>query len=217
MRQTENTEPTSGLAICASALRANNFGVYVVETPGEAHDLIVQRIVPSVAPKTASWGDSETLLSSRVIEALKGHPELDCIDTLDRTVPAAELYERRRRALLVDLFLTGSNAVTSDGKLVNLDMTGNRVGAICFGPKCVTILVGRNKIVPDVAAAMERIRRVAAPQNAKRREKSTPCVETGICCDCSCPDRICNEWTIIEKSYPRERITVILINQDLGL
>ena len=101
--------------------------------------------------------------------------------------------------------------------LVNLDMIGNRVGGMVFGPKWVVVMVGRNKIVSDLEQAMARIKDLAAPANAIRHEQKTPCVKTAYCMDCSSPARICNVWTIHEKSYPKGRIKVILVNQDLGL
>ena len=125
--------------------------------------------------------------------------------------------ERRRKAILADLFFTGTNALVKSGMLVNLDMIGNRVGGITFGPKYVVIMVGRNKIVQNLDEAMKRIKNIAAPQNANRHSQKTPCVKTSYCVDCKSPDRICNIWTIHEKSYPKGRIKVILINRDLGL
>ena len=125
--------------------------------------------------------------------------------------------ERRRKALLTDLFFTGTNALIDSGMLVNLDMIGNRVGGITFGPKYVVIMVGRNKIVTNLDEAMNRIKNIAAPANAIRHAQKTPCVKTSYCMDCKSPDRICNIWTIHEKSYPKGRIKVILINRDLGL
>jgi hypothetical protein len=118
---------------------------------------------------------------------------------------------------VVDLYLTGTNAVTEDGCLVNLDMIGNRVAALTFGPKKVVVFVGRNKIVSDLESAMYRIKDYAAPTNAMRLNCKTPCVKTSECADCKSPGRICNTWTITEKSYPKERVTVVLINEDLGL
>jgi hypothetical protein len=119
--------------------------------------------------------------------------------------------------MLVDLYLTGTNAVTEDGQLVNLDMIGNRVAAITFGPRKVVVVVGRNKVVPDLETAMYRIKDYAAPANTMRLDMKTPCVKTSVCADCSSPARICNYWTITEKSFPKHRIAVILINEDLGL
>ena len=124
--------------------------------------------------------------------------------------------ERRRQALLVDLFFTSTNAVTESGHLVNLDMIGNRIAALTFGPKFVVVLVGRNKIVPDLETAWDRIKNYAAPVNSMRLEKKTPCQTTSFCQDCSSPDRICNTWTITEKAFPKNRVKIILINEDLG-
>jgi L-lactate utilization protein LutB len=122
-----------------------------------------------------------------------------------------------RQALLVDLYITGTNAVTETGELVNLDMVGNRIGAITFGPKNVIILVGRNKIVPDFEDAISRIKNYVAPVNAMRLDKKTPCVKTSICQECKSKDRICNTWTITQKSFPKGRIKIVLINEDLGI
>ena len=120
------------------------------------------------------------------------------------------------------MFITGTNAVTQKGQLVNLDMVGNRVAAITFGPKHVVIMMGRNKIAPDLDSAMDRVRNYAAPVNAIRHhvehpELDPPCVETAVCSNCSSPMRICNTWTITEKSFPPGRIKIVLINEDLGL
>ena len=130
---------------------------------------------------------------------------------------AAASLERRRQALLADLFITGANAITEKGQLVNLDMYGNRVAGLTFGPKHVIVMAGRNKIVPDLQAAMNRIKAIAAPANTMRLDKKTPCVKTGVCQECKSPDRICNVWTITEKSFPKGRIKVILIDDELGL
>jgi hypothetical protein len=148
---------------------------------------------------------------------MKQNPDLHIITTFNETVPREEIIERRRQALLVDLFFTGTNAVTEAGTLVNLDMVGNRVGAITFGPRHVIIIVGRNKIVSNLDEAMKRIKNYAAPINAIRHHIKTPCVKTSYCMECKSPDRICNTWTITEKSFPKGRIKVVLIDQDLGL
>ena len=167
--------------------------------------------------KSVSWGDSLTLYETGVLEFFKKNSEITLIETFDEKASREEIIERRRNALLSDLFFSGTNAVVESGALVNLDMTGNRVGGMVFGPKWVVIMVGRNKIVSDLEQAMDRIKNLAAPANAIRHEQKTPCVKTSYCMDCNSPARICNIWTIHEKSYPKGRIKVILINQDLGL
>jgi len=209
---------TKRIERCRAALAKNNFEVYVAEDPADAKRVIVDDILPGIATRSVSWGDSMTLHATGVLEELGKDDSLRIIRTFEPGVPREKLIERRRQALLVDVFFTGCNALTESGQLVNLDMVGNRVAAIVFGPRHVVITIGRNKIVADVEAAMHRIKAYAAPLNAIRHPGwRTPCIQTGRCSDCRSPDRICNVWSITEKSYPRGRIKVVIINQDLGL
>jgi hypothetical protein len=157
-----------------------------------------------------------TFTSTGLYDQLKSRTDIKILDTYVKGLSREDSLERRRQALLTDLFFTGTNAITESGKLVNLDMIGNRVGALAFGPKHVIVLAGRNKIVADVDAAVQRIRNYAAPVNTRRLDKKTPCAATFACQDCSSPDRICNTWVITEKSFPENRIKVVLINEDLG-
>lgn len=198
-------------------LEKNMFEAHVVADAGEAAKLAIEQIIPASSPRCISWGGSITFAASGLYRRLKESGTYELLDTFDKSIPAEDLYERRRQALLSDLFVTGTNAVTEQGQLVNLDMLGNRVGALTFGPKVVIVMVGRNKVVADLDAAMGRIKRYAAPANVMKLEKKAPCSKTGQCEDCSAPDRICNYWSIIEKSFPKGRIKVMLINQDLGL
>lgn len=199
-----------------SELEANNFEVFLAENREAAKRIVLEDIIPKLNLKTVSWGGSMTVVSTGVYDALKNRTDFAVIDTYDRKIPPEEIVRRRRQAIAADLFVTGTNAVTETGMLVNLDMQGNRVGALAFGPKNVIVLAGRNKIVDDVEEAMYRIKNYAAPVNAARLDKKTPCVNTSVCNDCNSPDRICNTWTINEKSYPKGRIKVVLINEDLG-
>ncbi len=158
-----------------------------------------------------------TLTSTDICETLKNSRDYEILDTFDKSMAPEKMKQMRREALLTDLFITGTNAVTEDGYLVNLDMNGNRVGAITYGPEHVIILVGRNKIVKDTQAAMNRIKEYAAPTNVMRLNKKTPCLKTSKCENCRSDERICNTWTIAEKSFPKKRIKVVLINESLGL
>lgn len=198
-------------------LEDNNFEVHIAEDQGAAQKIVLEEIIPKLDPKTVSWGGSMTFTNSGLYNALRNTPGIEVIDTFDKTISAEEMMERRRKALLADLFITGTNAVTETGMLVNLDMIGNRVAAITFGPKHVIIILGRNKIVPDLEDAMLRIKDYTAPTNAMRLDKKTPCVKTSYCEECKSPDRICNHWTITEKSFPKGRIKVVLINEILGI
>lgn len=124
--------------------------------------------------------------------------------------------ELRRKQLTCDVFLTGTNAVTMDGQLVNRDGIGNRVAAMTFGPKKVVIVMGVNKIVKDVAEAEQRIRSYAAPINNKRLNTPNPCVKTGECMDCQGLTRICNVTTIMHKRPVLTDIHVVIVGEELG-
>lgn len=124
------------------------------------------------------------------------------------------------RALTADIFLTGANAITLDGKLVNIDGAGTRVAPLIFGPKKVIVVAGVNKIVRDAEEGVRRIKEIAAPANAKRHgHERLPCAITGKCNDCSSPERICNYTVIVEKAWGRDngRMNVVIVGEELGL
>jgi len=198
-------------------LEGNNFEVFLAASSSVAKDIVINTVIPQTMPKTISWGGSMTFGNTRIGDLLSKTAGLSIINPYEPNISTAEAYERRRQALLVDLYFTGTNAVTEEGQLVNLDMTGNRVGALTFGPKNVVVVVGRNKIVQDLDEAMLRIKNYSAPTNVMRLDKKTPCLTTSVCQNCKSPERICNVWTITEKSFPKNRIKVVLINEDLGL
>jgi len=202
---------------CRESLRENAFEAFVAEDRVQARNIVLEEIFPKAKAKSASWGDSMTLHATGILNALLTNPGLSIVKTFEVGVPRPEIIERRRQALLVDFFITGTNAITESGQLVNLDMVGNRVAAIAFGPRTVVILAGRNKIVSDIASAMSRIRDYAAPINSIRHEFETPCAATSRCADCKSPQRLCNTWMITERSVPKDRIKVVLINEELGL
>lgn len=205
------------LETCRSNLSANGFDAYIAADCQQAGAIFFNQIAPQTTFKSVSWGDSMTMKSTGVLQKLEKQSGIEIIKTFEQDVPWRELIERRRQALFCDLFLTGSNAVTLCGKLINLDMVGNRTSAISFGPKKVVIFAGRNKIAADVTAGIDRVRNVAAPLNARRHNFQTPCVKSGRCHDCNSPQRICNTWSIIDRCFPKLRIKVILIDEDLGL
>jgi L-lactate utilization protein LutB len=197
-------------------LEENNFQVFIADNAQHARELVEMEIIPAIKPRSISWGGSMTFMATGLYDSLKNNPDFEIIDTYAKMVTREDVIEKRRQALLVDLFISGTNAITESGALVNLDMIGNRICSITFGPKNVIILAGRNKIVADLDDAMFRIKNYAAPVNAMRLDTKTPCVATGTCEDCRSPGRICNTWTVTEKSYPKGRTRVVLINEDLG-
>ncbi len=205
------------LSALKETLEANNFTVFIADSIEDAKKIVREEILSKSGAKSMSWGGSMTFVQSGLYKELKEYPGIEVLDTYEQGLTPAEMLERRRQSLLVDLFITGTNAITETGKLVNLDMLGNRVAGITFGPKEVVLLVGRNKVVPDIEDAMLRIKNYAAPANAMRLDKKTPCLKTSICEECRSNDRICNTWTITEKSFPKGRVKIVLINEDLGL
>ena len=205
------------LADLKIALESNNFEVFLADNQDEACKVVLEEIIPPLNAETISWGGSMTFIATGLYKQLKDNSKFEVLDSFDKKISSQEMLERRRQSLLVDLFITGTNAVTETGQLVNLDMIGNRIGALTFGPKWVIILVGRNKITTDLDEAMFRVKNYVAPINSMRLDKKTPCVKTSYCEECKSPDRICNTWTITEKSFPKGRVKVVLINEDLGL
>jgi len=178
---------------------------------------------------TVSRGDSVTLDEVGVIAALEERGQNDIINPFVKDSSGADLLgedaqrQKMREALLADVFLTGTSAVTLDGKLVNVDGLGNRVAGMLFGPRKVIVVAGANKIVANVEAALERIREIAGPMDARRVHpgevgRELPCVRTGICSDCKHEERICNSTVIIQRSYPsdRGRIHVVFVDENLG-
>ncbi len=145
---------------------------------------------------------------------------VDALQSEDYKFIDRDKYEDKRAAMLAaydaDIFLTSANAMTSDGIMVNIDGNSNRVSAICQGPKKVIVIVGMNKICDDVDGAMKRARNIAAPVNAQRFGLNTPCSKTGTCMNCKSPDTICCQFLITRFSRHKDRIHVILVNDNLG-
>jgi len=197
-------------------LEKNNFEVFIAQNAKDAKEIAVNDIIPGLDIKSVSWGGSMSFVSTGLFHELKDNPDIEVLNTFDKTNLSLEMMDLRRRSLMTDLFITGTNAVTEAGHLVNLDMMGNRVAAIMWGPKNVLLVIGRNKVCGDLEDAMIRIKNYAAPVNTMNLDKKTPCSKTGVCHDCSSPDRICNYWTITEKSFVKKRIKIILVNEDLG-
>jgi hypothetical protein len=149
-------------------------------------------------------------------DSIAALPEVNRIDPYRPELSSEEAMELRRRGLTADVMIASTNAITLDGRLVNLDGMGNRVAAMAFGPKKVILVVGMNKVAPDLESAMARVKHYAAPVNNIRYGLKNPCVETGLCSDCKTPQRICNMWSIIEGHMIKDRIHVKLVGENLG-
>jgi hypothetical protein len=199
--------------LLVKALSSRSFDAFYFDEKADA----VEKII-SMIPKNhlVSWGGSQTLVDLGVQERLEkeGYNLLD----RDKASSPEERMERMRKALTCDTFLSGTNAISEDGQLINIDGNGNRVAAMIFGPKQVIIAVGMNKVARTYAEALVRARNVAAPLNLLRFPNlETPCSEIGSCDDCLSPDTICSQIVTTRFCKPAGRIKVVLIGTDLGL
>ena len=198
------------------ALERNQFKVLVASSKKDAVDKVLGLI--SVDAKVGVGG-SMTIRELGLIDALTRRGNR-VVHHWQPDMPVSDWLPFMVEAHNSDVFLCSSNAVTEDGKLVNIDSTGNRVASMIFGPKKVIVVAGKNKIVKDVDEGLKRLKRVAAPLNAKRHNiKELPCVTTGVCVDCDSPKRICRVVTIMERAPDRVRepdITVLLVAVELG-
>jgi len=194
------------------ALKKNNFEAQFVEKAAHAVREIFD-MIPDGA--TVGVGGSMTLTQIGFFDEASKHS----ITLLNPTPhPSIDDFLRMRREIfLADVFVSSSNAVTEDGKLCNIDGSGNRIGAMTFGPKKVILVCGVNKIVKDIDEAMKRVQNWAAPMNAKRLGLKTPCAETGVCSDCRSPQRICNTYVVTAKRPTWTQVTVLLVGEPLGL
>lgn len=170
------------------------------------------KLVPEGA--LVSWGGSQTLEALGIPEKLK-NGKFSVLDRAEAKTPE-EIDAVYHSALSADVYFMSSNAVTLDGKLVNIDGRGNRLAALIYGPRKVVVIVGMNKVVKDTETAFSRIHNLASPMNARRLDKKTPCAETGWCADCHCVESICCSEVVIRHSAVKGRIQVILVCEDLG-
>lgn len=202
---------------CAKAVEAlgrNGITAVYCETARQASDYIVREAEDA---HTVGFGGSLSVSGLGVIEQMQEEGKVLLIHGAPG-LSREERYDVMRRQLTCDLFLTGTNALTLDGSLVNIDATGNRVAAMFFGPRKVIVVAGRNKIVDGgVSEAMVRVKQWASPPNARRLDFNTPCASTGFCSDCSSPDRICRVTTIIDHKPRMTDLRVLVVNEELGL
>lgn len=162
-------------------------------------------------------GGSESIIESGLVDALRKR-NIRLLDRYKEGVSKEEVWEMRREGLSADIYVSSSNAVTMDGKIVNMDGIGNRVAAMVFGPGKVILLVGTNKIVKTVEDAVARIKNYVAPRNAIRVNIDTPCSKKGFCREPHCmpPHRICSQLVILESSMFPDRIKLFLVGEELG-
>jgi len=201
-------------------LNKNNISAFYLENKSQAFEKVMSMIPEG---SIVGFGDSVTLRQIGLVDALeKGNYTF--LNPWQKGITVEESISRKKRALTSDIFVTGTNALTLDGKIVNIDGHGNRAAAMLFGPDQVIIVIGINKIVENLEEALGRIRKTAAPLNVKRHpefDPMPPCGLTGECSDCSSPWRICNKTVIIERQFNNSKykpvITVVIVGEELGL
>jgi hypothetical protein len=196
-----------------NALKKNNFEAHFVPNSKAALEEVMKQIPDGT---TVGVGGSVTLTQTGILEAL-GKRNVHLIWPAQQAKNMDERQELIRKSFSSDIFLSSTNAITEDGKLFNVDAFGNRVGAMFVGPKKTIIVAGMNKIAKDLEAAEKRVKEWVAPQNIKRLNRKTPCAETGVCADCSSPDRICNVYVTLAKRPTRTGIVIILVGEKLGI
>jgi hypothetical protein len=210
-----------------AALCSRHIGGIFAEDAREANQKIVG-LIPQGA--VVGFGDSTAVRQLGVLPVLeeRGIRILNAFVPKRPEIAMGDFRQWRERiiheATLCDVFLTGTNALTQDGKLVNVDASGNRVAGMFWGHSLSIVAVGRNKIVRDLDEAFDRIKNIIAPTHFRirsgelgGRKRETPCVATGKCSDCRSKDRGCNVYTVIEGKPARTDLHVIIVNQDLGL
>lgn len=193
-------------------LKSRHFDAYYCETREQALEKALE-LIPKGA--TVGWGGALSAKQIGLIDAMNAG-EYNAIDR-DKTTSPEERVKAMKRCLLADVFITGANALSLDGQMVNIDGVGNRVAAIVYGPESVIVIAGMNKVMDTLDAAVVRARTIAAPMNKQRFASQTPCEVTGTCGDCKSEGCICNQILVTRNSKPAGRIKMILVGEDLGL
>ena len=191
-------------------LEHNGFSVKVFETADEAADYLDKEIDNT----TVGQGGSLTVRRMGIMDRLAKHNTLWSHWNVPEGMNQDEVLAK---AMTTEVYLSSVNGLAETGEIINIDGTGNRVASCLFGHKRLYYVVGKNKIAPTYEEALWRARNIAAPLNAKRLERKTPCAVDGKCHDCNSPDRICRGLTVTWKAMKGMQTEVILINEELGL
>ncbi|MDY6827221.1 MAG: lactate utilization protein [Bacillota bacterium] len=194
-----------------TSFRRRNIPCFYVKNRREAAKWVLSHIQPH---STVGIGGSETINELKIELLLK---EKGCTVYWHwHAKNPEEAAMIRHKAMNADTYLCSSNAISEDGRLVNIDGTGNRVASMVFGPKKVLVVAGINKIAENLDNALQRVKDVACPLNARRLGLNTPCAKTGKCHDCNSPHRMCNVTTIIEGKPSGVDMHVLIVGENIG-
>lgn len=192
-------------------LNSRHFEAYYCATRAQALEKALA-LIPKGS--TVGWGGALSAEQIGLLEALRTG-DYNALDR-DRASGGEERMAIQRKCFDADFFITGANALSMDGQMVNIDGMGNRVGMIVYGPKNILVIAGMNKAADSLEDAVRRARTIAAPMNAQRFALSNPCSAAGVCGDCKKESCICNQMLITRTSRPAGRIKVILVGEALG-
>lgn len=192
-------------------LEKRNMTAYYCDSKDSCREKVLEIIGDN---KSVSWGGTMSMKDCGIAEALSENTTLNILDRAKQ--PADKMKEFFKEVSACDYYIMGTNAITLDGELVNIDGNGNRLASLIFGPEHVIVIAGMNKVSADVPEALHRVRNIASPPNTVRLNKNTPCAVDGRCHDCYSPDCICNQVVITRRSREKERIIVLLVNDNLG-
>lgn len=192
-------------------LQKRNMEGYYVDTKEEAIEKVMSFIKQD---DVVSWGGSYTI-DELGIKNLLEEKQISVIDR-DKAKSPEENVKLRKLSLTADVYLTSTNAITIDGELVNVDGSGNRLAAYCYGPDSVIVVAGMNKVVPELSAALGKVRSDATIPNAVRVNVQSPCRFTGKCSECTMKDTLCCQILVTRYSKPQNRIKVIMVGEHLG-
>lgn len=191
--------------------KARNMEVEYFDTLEEVKSFILKTIPLNC---TVGIGHSATLQKMDITNLLLERGNVVYDKELGKN--REECLALKKKALLTDWYISGSNAVSLDGRIVNVDHSGNRVAAITFGPDKVLIVVGVNKIVDTLDDAIKRVKNIACRMNAERAGYNPPCVSLKECVDCVSQERVCNSLSIIEGQMESDRIKILIVNEECG-
>lgn len=198
--------------ILVKNLKARHFDAWYCDTKAEALAKALE-LIPEGS--SVGWGGAMSAQQIGLMTALH-EGNYNAIDR-DLAKSPEEREQAMKDCMFADFFLTGANALSLDGQMVNIDGAGNRVSAIIYGPKNILVIAGMNKVMDDLDSTIQRARTVAAPMNKQRFEPNTPCAVTGSCADCKVEGCICNHIVVTRHCRPVGRIKFILVGESLGL
>lgn len=194
-------------------LKKNRMEAYYAPTKEEARQIALGLLHEG---DVISCGGSMSIAECGLLEAVRQSGQYRFLDRARPGITPEEIEKLYRDTFFCDVYLASSNAVTEQGELFNVDGNSNRVAAMLYGPKSVIVIAGYNKIVPDLAHAVQRLEQIAAPANAKRLSCKTPCAVTGVCQHCRGDARICSSYVVMSHQRQAGRVKVILVGEELG-